>query len=267
MNSANYSIRSVQRVCDILDLLQSSSGGLRLLDFAEASDLPKSSVFRYLATLESRGYVERDARGYYTIGLSLSGERLEALTRRLMPSLLRLREELGETINIGLLDGSRIAYLQVLESPHSIRNAPRADGREFVHSTALGKVLCAGKPREVVLAVLQHEGMPAQTPHTITDVDEYLHELERTRRRGYALDDEENELGGRCIAMLVPGTKLPVAVSLSAPTSRFPRDQVERIVRRMRACIGSVASFVDDAPPEPTAAGQPTPRSHTTYSP
>lgn len=246
MNPADYSIRSVQRVCDILDLLQSNSGGLRLMDFAAASDLPKSSLFRYLATLESRGYVERDDDGVYLIGLSLGGERLETLTRRLLPPLEQLRDEIGETVNLGVLDGSRIAYLQVLESPHSIRNAPRSDEREYVHSTALGKVLCAGRPRESIEAILRHEGMPQQTRNTITDVDDYLEELRLTRRRGFALDDEENELGGRCIAVLVPGTKLPVAVSLSAPTSRFPREKVEPLVRRLLAVVGDAAAFAED---------------------
>lgn len=256
MNPSDYSIRSVQRVCDILDLLQSSPGGLRLMDFAAASDLPKSSLFRYLATLESRGYVERNADGVYLIGLSLSGERLEALTRRLLPPLEQLRTEVGETVNLGILDGSRIAYLLVLESPHSIRNAPRSGEREYVHCTALGKVLCATKPRESVEAILRHEGMPRRTRNTITELPRYLDELRLTRARGYALDDEENEVGGRCIAVPIPGTKLPVAVSLSAPASRFSREQVEPLVRRLRAVVRTAATFVEDPAPrvaEPTA--------------
>ena len=257
MNDANYSIRSVQRVCDILDLVQAHPQGLSLVDFAAATELPKSSVFRYLSTLEGRGYVERNEKGDYRLGLSLSGERLDMLTRRLTPHLLRLRDELGETINLGMLDGSRVAYLEIVESKASIRNAPRAGEREFIHCTALGKVLAAGRPTDYVESILRQEGMPAHTEHTITDVDAYLEELELTRQRGYAIDNEENELGGRCIAIVVPRTKLPIAVSLSAPIGRLPLEQVAAVARTMFAVIDGVADFADaeTVPTDPAPEG------------
>lgn len=252
MNDANYSIRSVQRVCDILDLVQAHPQGLSLVDFAAATGLPKSSVFRYLSTLEGRGYVERNESGDYRLGLSLSGERLEMLTRRLTPYLLRLRDELGETINLGMLDGSRVAYLEIIESKASIRNAPRAGEREFIHCTALGKVLAAGRPTDYVESILLQEGMPAHTPNTITDVAAYLDELELTRQRGYALDDEENEIGGRCIAIAVPRTKIPIAISMSAPIGRLPLEDVPQVARAMAAVIEKAADFAEAiVPPAP----------------
>ncbi|MER3393999.1 MAG: IclR family transcriptional regulator, partial [Microcella pacifica] len=188
MTEANYSIRSVQRVCDILDLVQSQPEGLSLVAFATATDLPKSSVFRYLATLESRGYVERTEDGGYRLGMALSGDRIDILARRLRPQLIQLRDELGETINLGMLDGSRVAYLDVIESKSSIRNAPRASAREYIHCTALGKVLASTRPDDDVTAILKAEGMPAVTRNTITDVSTYLEDLAVTRARGYALD-------------------------------------------------------------------------------
>jgi IclR family acetate operon transcriptional repressor len=247
MTDANYSIRSVQRVCDILDLVQSHPDGLSLVAFAAATDLPKSSVFRYLATLESRGYVERTEDGDYRLGLALIGERLDTLTRRLAPQLIQLRDQLGETINLGMLDGTRVAYLDVVESRSSIRNAPRASEREYIHCTALGKVLAATRPVDDIRAILEREGMPAVTRNTITDVDGYLKELEATRARGYALDDEENELGGRCVAVAVPGTKLPVAISLSAPVARLPLDAVDGVAATMKAALAKVADFADSS--------------------
>ncbi|QNA93777.1 MULTISPECIES: IclR family transcriptional regulator [unclassified Microbacterium] len=245
MSDANYSIRSVQRVCDILDLVQATSDGLSLMDFAEATELPKSSVFRYLSTLEQRGYVERDDSGDYRMGISLNGDRLETLSRRLRPQLVAMRDRFGETINLGLLDGSRVAYLEIVESRASIRNAPRAAEREFIHATALGKVLATRMTTAQVRAILHQEGMPALTEHTIVDQAEYLAEVERTRERGYALDDEENEVGGRCLAVLVPRTTLPVAVSLSAPTSRLSVAETAAVARGMSEMIGAAAAFAD----------------------
>lgn len=245
MSDANYSIRSVQRVCDILDLVQASSDGLSLMDFAEATELPKSSVFRYLSTLEQRGYVERDDSGDYRMGISLNGDRLDTLSRRLLPQLVAMRDRFGETVNLGLLDGSRVAYLEIVESRASIRNAPRAAEREYVHATALGKILATRLTSAQVEAILRQEGMPALTDKTIVDPAAYLAEVERTRERGYGLDDEENEIGGRCLAVLVPGTTLPVAISLSAPTSRLTVEQTASVARELSEMIGAAAEFAD----------------------
>jgi len=246
MSDANYSIRSVQRVCDILDLVQASSDGLSLMDFAEATELPKSSVFRYLSTLEQRGYVDRDDSGDYRMGISLNGDRLDTLSRRLLPQLVAMRDRFGETVNLGLLDGSRVAYLEIVESRASIRNAPRAAEREYVHATALGKILATRLTSAQVEAILRQEGMPALTGKTIVDPAAYLAEVERTRERGYGLDDEENEIGGRCLAVLVPRTSLPVAISLSAPTSRLTVEQTASVAREMSEMIGAAAEFADN---------------------
>ena len=248
MSDVNYSIRSVQRVCDILDLVQATSDGLSLMDFAEATELPKSSVFRYLSTLEQRGYVERDDSGDYRMGISLNGDRLDTLSRRLLPQLIAMRDRFGETVNLGLLDGSRVAYLEIVESRASIRNAPRAAEREYVHATALGKILATRLTTAQVDAILRQEGMPALTENTIVDPTEYFAEVERTRERGYGLDDEENEIGGRCLAVLVPGTTLPVAISLSAPTSRLTVGQTAAVAREMSEMIGAAAAFADSEP-------------------
>lgn len=245
MSEANYSIRSVQRVCDILDLVQSNPDGLSLMDFAQATELPKSSVFRYLATLEQRGYVERTESGDYRLGLSLIGERIDTVARRLRPQLERLRDALGETVNLGLLDGDRVAYLEIVESLASIRNAPHQGEREVIHATALGKVLAAKMAPAEVEAILKREGMAKLTANTISTVPDFMAELDRVREQGFAVDDEENEIGGRCVAVAVTGTTLPLAVSLSAPTSRLPREDVARVAGVMAAAISQAAAFAD----------------------
>ncbi|KRA24774.1 hypothetical protein ASD65_10330 [Microbacterium sp. Root61] len=245
MSEANYSIRSVQRVCDILDLVQANPDGLSLMDFAQATELPKSSVFRYLATLEGRGYVERNGDGDYRMGLALSGDRIDTVARRLLPQLEYLRDTLGETVNLGLLDGTRVAYLEIVESKASIRNAPRAGDREVIHATALGKVLAAKLPSSMVESILAQEGMARSTEHTITTVPAFMAELEKVREQGYAVDDEENEIGGRCVAVAVPSMTLPVAVSLSAPTSRLSREDVARVAETMKAVVARAAAFAE----------------------
>lgn len=226
----DYSIRSAERVCDILDLLQSTTVGVALPDVAKATRLPKSSAFRYLATLENRRYVERDPdTGYYRLGLAFlpfQSRQFEVIAQRARPRLEQLRDKFEETVNLGLLDGNRVTYLDIVESPRAVRLAARRGDRDAIHSTALGKAIAATLPTDAVRRILAAEGMPRRTGRTITRVGDYLAELQRVTEQGYAVDDAENESDGRCVAVPL-GARLPLALSVSAPAARLPQDQIE----------------------------------------
>src|SRR5688500_14509329 len=124
-----YGVRAVQRALDVLDALAESPEGRTLAQLAEAANLPKSSIFRYLATLEARGYVERDGeRGRFRVGrrlVTLHSRRLELLAHAARPHLDELRDRFQETVNLGVLDGGRVTYLQIVESPQAMRFAAR----------------------------------------------------------------------------------------------------------------------------------------------
>lgn len=233
LDGNNYSIRAVQRVCDLLDLLQREPEGTSLGRAAEVTSLPKSSAFRYLTTLESRRYAERDAEtGHYRIGLALlplQARQFDVITQRARPYLGALRKEFGETANLGLLDGNKVTYLEIVESPRAMRLAARRGDRDPMHSTALGKVIAARLPVERVRAILRAEGMPRLTDRTITTQRDFLAELEEIQRVGYAVDEGENEVGGRCVAVSIPGINLPIAISVSGPAARFALEDVELV--------------------------------------
>lgn len=228
-----YLIRSVERVCSILDLLQDSPEGASLGEIAQVTELPRSSVFRYLATLRHRGYVERNPNTEdYRLGqafLPFRSRHLELFAEQVRAHLEKLRDRFQETINLGVLINRRVTYLDILESPKSMRLAARRGDRDHIHSTALGKAIAAHLPEEQVFAILAAEGMPKLTPRTINDPDRYMEELRAVRERGYALDDRENEEDGRCLAVPILGYRLPAAISLSAPHSRFSIDQTEKV--------------------------------------
>lgn len=242
----DYSVRAVDRVCSILDLLQSSVEGVSLSDVALTTELPKSSAFRYLWTLESHRYVERDpATGTYQLGLGFVGmqsRQLEVLRQRAHPVLVRLRDELGETTNLGVLDGDSTIYLDIVESKRGVRLAAGRGDRDPIHTTALGKVIAARLPEEQVRDILQRSGMPARTANSIVSVDDYLAELAKVRRLGYALDNGENEVDGRCLAVPIPGTRLPAALSMSAPAGRFPLEAVDRIAATLQAAAAELTT-------------------------
>ncbi|HYZ97144.1 MAG TPA: IclR family transcriptional regulator [Acidimicrobiales bacterium] len=241
-----YSIRAVQRVCDILELLHERPDGVSLLQVAQVTALPKSSAFRYLATLEARRYIERDAAsGDYRLGLAflpLQARRLDLLAQRARPRLEALRDRFEETVNLGLLDGTRVIYLDIVESPKSMRLAARPGDRDHVHSTALGKAITAHLPEDRVKAIVAGTGMPALTPNTITDEARFFDELTRVRKRGYALDNGENEPDGRCVGVSILRSRFPAALSFSAPVSRFPLGQVQEVA----AALQEVADKLGD---------------------
>jgi len=246
--SPSYSIRAVGRVCEILTLLGQSREGATLAEVGSATGLPKSSAFRYLATLEEHHYVERDvARGVYRLGLAvvpLHGLEVERLVDAALPHLERLRDELGETINLGRLDGSRIAYLAIVESLNSMRLAARPGDRDPLHSTALGKAIAAQLDERRVRTILESEGMPRLTDRTITHVDAFVAELERVRAAGYAVDDLENEPHGRCVAVAIPGG-LNVAISQSAPAPRLAVEDVPVVGEALMRTAAALAAELD----------------------
>lgn len=226
-----YLIRSVTRVCDILDLLQNAPDGASLAEVARVTGLPRSSAFRYMASLRYRRYVERipDTENF-RLGpafLPFRSRHLELFAEQARPHLEQLRDRFQETINLGVLNGHRVTYLDIVESPKSMRLAARRGDRDQIHSTALGKAIAAHLPEDQVAAILAAEGMPKLTARTISDPQAYMRELQAVREQGYALDDRENEEDGRCVAVPILGYRLPTAISLSAPHSRFPKESVE----------------------------------------
>lgn len=243
--SDRYTIRAVERVCDILDLLQRSSGATSLARVASVVKLPKSSAFRYLSTLELRRYVQRNlSTGDYEVGLALlplQTHRIELLRRQAMPYMAALRDRFGETINLGVLDRGRIFYIEIAESPRGVRLAARRGDRDPIHSTALGKAIAASLSEDQVRSILNSEGMPQLTDRTIVEPDAYLRALAEVRQQGYAVDDGENESDGRCVAVPMGGTNFRAGLSLSAPAMRFSLDSVPAIVSALQQAARTIA--------------------------
>lgn len=249
----DYSVRAVERVCAILNLLQESIDGVSLIEIAQATELPKSSAFRYLWTLEGHRYVERDPdSGMYRLGLGFVGmqsRHLEVLRQRARPLLEQLRDETGETVNLGVLDGDSTIYLDIVESRRSVRLAAKRGDRDPIHSTALGKAIAAHLPEPRVKEILTATGMPARTVNTITSVDDYLSDLATVRRVGHAIDNGENEIDGRCVAVPIPATRLPAALSLSAPAARFPLQDVARVATALKQAADTITAGRDPSVP------------------
>lgn len=237
-------IRAVDRVCDILDVLAANSVDrpVGLAEIADQCGLPKTSAFRYLATLEARQYVMRvgDA-AEYQLGMAMLNFRsghFDSLVNVAMPRLVALRDTFGETANLGALSGDQIAYLAIVESRSSVRLAARPDDRDWLHCTALGKVIIAQLSDSRIREMIGDE-YPARTYRTLTSWDSLSRDLDRVRSNGYAVDNEENELGGRCIAVPVPGV-LEAALSISAPVVRFGESEIGKVAAALRETAAEI---------------------------
>lgn len=245
---SRYAVRAVVRVLDILDLLRQRPGGATLSELAEVTQMPKSSVFRYLSTLESRGYVEREnANGLFRLGASFlanEAQHLRSLARNAKPYLEQLRDQFEETVNLGVLDGTRVVYLEIVESRRGMRFVARKGDREHLHSTALGKAISALLTDPEIRTILAAEGMPALTERTITDPDVFIDAVHAIRDDGYAIDDGENEPAGRCVAVPVLGAAPKAAISLSAPAARLSDSQAKEAVGVLAEVATAIAEEI-----------------------
>jgi len=253
--SSTYGVRAVERTLDILSILARAPQGLLLGEVATKVGMPRSSVFRYLAVLESRQFVDRVGAGSaYRLGsafLRFEEPMLSTLVAMARGPLERLRDQFGETVNLGALVGGRVVYLEVLESPRAVRLSARRGDREFIHSSALGKAVCAKLPDEDVRTLLSLEGMPQLTAATITDPDLLLKELSTVRQRGYATDMGESEEGAFCIAVSIDVATAPTqaAISYSCPITRFSEAEVPQIACSARTAADQIARAIDRSVP------------------
>jgi len=214
----------------ILEALVSADGAIGLSELSRAVALNKATTYRILSTFESRGFVARDkeTRRYtlgkqlITIAAAIGGKSdLVQLARPLMEDLHR---EYGETVNLAVMLDTSIQYLLILEADRGLRMAARAGARDHICSTALGRAMLARIPPAEARRLMSKLDRPKLTANTITDINALMKVLQDVRRAGYAIDDEENEAGGRCVAVAVTDDEgAPVAaLSISAPTARVP---------------------------------------------
>jgi DNA-binding IclR family transcriptional regulator len=220
-------VRVLHKTVDILEVLRRETVGLSLADLASQVEMPKPTVYRILATLESRGYLDRLPGGNYSVARKLfEAPRDTTFEQRLMkvarPAMEKLSKTSQETLNLGVLDGGEVLVIHTLESPLAVRMSSKIGNRRHPHSTALGKVLLAGLPDREALRIVRSKGMPALTPRTITQEDALRSELERVRNQGWALDNTENEPDGRCIACpVLDDGRVIAALSISGPLPRM----------------------------------------------
>ncbi|GAA1878570.1 IclR family transcriptional regulator [Actinomadura bangladeshensis] len=230
-------VRSLERAFDLLEHLADAGGEMALSELTEVSGLPMPTIYRLMRTLVNKGYVRQEPSKRYALGPRLV--RLGEGASRLLgtwarPVLARLVDEVGETANMAVLEGDEAVYVAQVPSKHSMRMFTEVGRRVQPHCTGVGKALLSQLSDQKVREILARTGMDAHTPKTFTDPDALLAELRRIREQGYALDDEEQEIGVRCVAVPLPGAPALTAISVSGPSGRMTREAVPGVVPIMR---------------------------------
>ncbi len=222
-------VQSLERAFAILESMADAGGTASLSQLAADAEFPLPTIHRLVRTLVDLGYVRQEPSRQYALGPRLI--RLGETSARMLgtwarPYLSDLMEGTGESANLAMLDGDQIVYVGQVQSRQSMRMFTEVGRRVSPHCTAVGKALLAVSDPDEVRSLLQRTGMEAHTDNTITDPDRFAQALARTRELGFAMDDGEQELGVRCVAVAVPDAPSRIALSVSGPASRMTEDRV-----------------------------------------
>ncbi len=232
-----YRVQVLDRALAALEILANREGECSLVDLCAEMKLHKSTVHRLAMVLEQHRLVDKNPdTGRYRLGLRLFefGSKAIAaldLRGRARPYLDRLQREFGETVFFCILDDGQVFYMEKVESQQSVRTACTVGSRAPAYCTAVGKAMLAELAEPEVGDVIRRWGLKAVTANTITTATALKAELRAVRSRGYAIDDEEKEVGLRCVSAAVRGHsgKLFAAMSVSGPAFRMTKERVPEI--------------------------------------
>lgn len=232
---SSYIIQSVTNALDLMEEFRGEDTELGVTELSKRLALHKNNVFRLLATLESRGYMEQNkVTGNYRLGLKVLelGQvfiKHMGLLKMARPILEEIVDSANETSYLGLIRDDRVVYVDVVEATRSVRVVSRVGVGLPVYCSAVGKAQIAFESIDEVERVLAESPIRRFTKNTVANADALLAQLERVRTQGYALDDEEYDEGIRCVGVPVRDyTRRVIAgLSVSGPAYRFTDERLQ----------------------------------------
>lgn len=249
-------VQSVDRALSILELLSDYEQGLGVTEISKITKLHKSTVYRLLSTLIYKGFVLQDpATNKYKISLKLYELGIKKLKdidilKASEIYLRKLMKEVNEVVHLVVRDNYDIVYIDKVEADNTIRMASTIGKRSPMYCTSVGKVMLAYLSDNEVKKVWENSKIEEYTVNTIIDFDKFEQELFNIKKNGYAVDDEENELGVRCVGAPIfnhNGT-IEGAISVSGPTMRITKDKIDEIavkVKKYASLISKELGFIE----------------------
>lgn len=236
-NKPDQLVKSLDRALNILEKLVDINEPLGITEISQYTGYHKSTVYRLIDTLCYRGYLTQDFEtGKYKVGMKLFEIGSEVfnnldLRSQVKPYLKEIEEKTAETVHLGVLDSTKMVYIDKVESRRTIRMSSKIGSRTYAHSTGLGKAILAYLAEDEVEQIIEEEGLPKFTENTITNKEELINELEEIRKKGFAIDEEENETGIICVAAPIfdYNDNIVAAISISGPANRMTNNKIIKI--------------------------------------
>ena len=233
------SIQVIERMMSLLDALAAEPEAASLKQLAQSTGLHPSTAHRILAAMTAARFVERQDAGTYRLGIRLLelGNIVKSrinLREVALPYMQELHERIGEAINLGTRHDDEIVYLERTSSGRSLlRVVYLVGGRAPLHLTSLGKLFLAADGPQKVRDYAKRTGLPGKTPHSLTTLAALEKELDKVRRLGIAYDDEEAEIGLKCVASPIHDDEgnIVAALSVSSPADRHDLDWAQQVRR------------------------------------
>lgn len=242
-------VQSINRAFQILEALMDHQKGLRIAELVEILHLNKSTIHRILQTLDARGYIDKDERTKsYRLGMkvmALSSHYLNGLELKTvaLPFLERLQQQTKVFVHLGILDGNEIVYLEKIGPYTHFSMYSQIGKRAPLYSTALGKAVFSNLDKGHRAEILKKITYEPITEHTVRNEVEFLEEIAITKQRGYAIDEQENELEMRCVAVPIFDFtgRVIAAVSASGYVNSFPQEKILQFGNYVTECAKSIS--------------------------
>jgi DNA-binding IclR family transcriptional regulator len=249
---SEYKVKSVERALHLLEIMADEKREVELTELCKKTHINTTTLYRLLQTLQSRGFIAQNPyTGRYRLGLKLLElghavtDQIE-LRRIALPFLEELTEKTGETANLVILDEGEAIYIEKVESSAPLRMLHRIGKQAPAHATGVGKVLLAALSSEKVTEIIKSKGLCKLTENTITSTENLQEELEKIRENGFAVDNEECEIGAKCIAAPIRDyTKQVVAaISISGPSARLSEPRLNELVKVVKETAYKVSQKI-----------------------
>jgi len=240
-----YEVATLKKGLLIIDALQEKD--MTLTDVIHTFSFNKSTAFRLLYTLEIMGYVKKVGHAYTLTGkIGMSSTTYSPKENWLsVPPLYELSNEIGETAYVGILYGTNVVTAQVVDGRHSIRTHSEVGDYAPVHLSALGKVILAFLNEKQLDSVLKELPLLQKTENTFADLHLLKQHLKVIKEQGYAVDDEETEIGLRCIAApVIVKDKVLAAIAISGPSLRLHRKMDKALSKKVIECSSRISALL-----------------------
>ena len=234
-----YALKAISRALEVLDAFPDGETNLSLMQLRHLKGFPEASLFRILLTLESKGYLVRNPDGSFhaapKVILGRAYEVSENVRQLTRPYLQVLNGRFDETASMAYLYGERIQVVDTIQSFHEIRITNTLGRALPPHCSSMGKAILAFQQPEATDRIVQAYGLHRRTERTIVDREMLSEELAKIRANGYAVDDQESMLGGRCFGapIFTDKTRAVAAISVSTPVVRLTPEREGAIVEAL----------------------------------